>query len=286
MITLEEIRRTVGGTADSPTPAPAQFEALSLRDLQRKVGILPEDGNSAARTETSLEEIRRQISQRYISDAEEIRMILKNTLWRPADNIEAHVSNWLGTHFRNVQENSTKKSVAIEDITLLDVWVLVDWASIHLEKYMFAKNIRNELLEMAKKDIWFANLLNISITALIDFPDFNRDNGFRSVTRSEIQNSYFSVFGRDITIEDTVGDVLKQIRKTLKKSWWLNIDINEYREDIISCGRLIYSIIHMVCAGYVNIDDRVSESNYPYRSLKDCLRNCSFYTEDAGVLKE
>ena len=286
-MTLKELQQSIADTSKQRDPPKEAAKPVpSLKELQRKmIGISFGEEDNAVQKKESLEEIQRKTSLHGIRDPEDIRMIFKNTLRRSLADMEACVSGSMGSILKTFQDENANASVAAEDITLLDIWVMIDWCSINIQKYTFMKKIMTDLQNLAKHDIWFGNLLKISINSLKEFPDFSLDNKSRVNLSREIDRSFLAVFGKRIGDTVTIGGTLSKLQEKLSKAWWVDTDINKYKKEIISCGRLISSIIHLMCAGYADIEARVSENDYPFRQLKELLNDSCQYDGNGSISK-
>lgn len=233
---------------------------------------------------TTLKEIQQQIEIGFISSTDDIRGILEHTLWKPADQIEFIMGNWLGGFFKNAQEDIGKTIPAENTAVLLDVMVMTDWCSMHIRKLGFAKQFRNEMLSIAKKDPWFKFFLNVSVNALGKF--LRSKAGARPRKIGSIEKEYRAVFDKPLSDDVTIGSILNDMKNMINKSWSVADDPEEYQMSIINCCQLVQSLIHMICSGYVNVNIRVSEDDYPYKYLKECLWEEAVSAEQSGTAKE
>ncbi|MCH5193572.1 MAG: hypothetical protein J1F11_06395 [Oscillospiraceae bacterium] len=285
-MTLKELQQSIdsSGEAAPPGVSVAAEPALSLKELQQKAGILLyRDGDEEACEKKPLAEIQQQTSQRHISDPEEIRTIFQNTLLRPLNSIPFADSS-LGSYFKTIQDDNTSgASVAMNDITLLDVLTMCQWSGTHIGDCTFAKRIGRELLEAAS-DIWFAGLLRISINALGEYPYFITDAESQRELFRKIGSCYRDVFNKLIGSSVTIGWTLSRLNDRLNKSWRINTDIGEYQKEMLRCCRLIESIIDLIVAGHTaNVEARVSENIYPFKYLTELLQRCEDYIQKAGT---
>lgn len=225
----------------------------------------------------TLEKMQQQIARGYLESPDDIRAILAHTLKRRADEITFIKGDWLGTVFGTV-EDEYKETPAKEDTAeVLDVLVMTDWMSMHCCEFEFTKSLRNELLSIARLDPWFELFLDISVNAL---GKYLLPKAGYSVC-NELAKNYSTVNSRFLTDDITVGGLLNGLKGTIDKSWEPDKDIAEYQNQIVGCCRLVQSLVHMICSGFVDVDKRASATDFPYKFLKDALQEEMRYAKQA-----
>lgn len=215
----------------------------------------------------TLEKMQQQIARGYLQSPDDIRAVLKHTLKRGAEEITFLNGERLGTVYKSegdkYGETSPKKDTAI----VLDVLVMTDWLSIHSYAFGIEKQFRRDLLSIARLDPWFGLFMDISVNALAKY--LLPKAGYPVC--NELAKNYSAVNGCFLTDDITVSGLLNGLKGKIDKSWHVTDDIFEYKDQIIGCCRLVQSLIHMICCGFVDVDKRAASADFPYKSLTDAI---------------
>lgn len=215
----------------------------------------------------TLEKMQQQIALGYLQSPDDIRAVLKHTLKRDAEEITFLNGKWLGTLYKSegdkYAETFPKKDTAI----VLDVLVMTDWLSMHGYVYGLEKQFRCDLMSIARLDPWFGLFMDISVNALAKYlmPKASYP------VCNELVKNYSAVNGCFLSDDITVGGLLNGLKGKIDKSWQVTDDIFEYKDKIIGCCRLVLSLIHMICCGFVDVDKRAASADFPYKSLTDAI---------------
>ena len=283
MMTLEELQQSIGVRSGRTAENSAgSGRKLSLEEIRRSIGAVSAGESAPCRTLT-LQQVREQANSRCITDPDDITDILGHTVRQPVDGLRSAAGEWIGSILKEYQDRIGQR-VSYEDITLLDVMVMVDWMSMHIQECRFARTMRRDLLRLADRNPWFTLLMKVSAESMADVLGISSP-GVAEACR-ELKSSYKAVFSNIMTGEVTVGDILKNMNDIITGSWWIGNDITSYKQGIFNCGRLIQSLIHLICSGYVEVDDRVVQKSFPFNYLRNRLWDEASVDENYYVVDE